>query len=104
MPDGVNPYHDVGLSDWRSRLYETFYSAIPINMRPASSLPQFEVLDIAFLGVTILESAGLQLDPVYQDKRTLRHACGGAFHTCKNRPLVDEHLSRLASGKLIDPF
>jgi hypothetical protein len=104
MADGVNPYHDGGSSDWRSRLYETFYSVIPINMRPASSLPQFEVLDIAFLGVTILESAGLQLDPVYQDKRTLRDACAGAFHTCKNRPLVDEHLSRLASGKLIDPF
>jgi hypothetical protein len=104
LANGNNPYRDSGLSDLRSRLYETFYSVIPINMRPASSLPQFEVLDIAFLGVTILESAGLQLDPVYQDKRTLRDACGGAFHTCKNRPLVDEHLSRLASGKLIDPF
>jgi phosphoglycerol transferase MdoB-like AlkP superfamily enzyme len=104
LQDGINPYHDRGLSDWRSRLYETFYSVIPINMGPVSSLPQLEVLDIAFLGVTVLESAGLQLDPVYLDKRTLRDACGGAFHTCKNRALVDEHLSRLASGKLIGPF
>jgi hypothetical protein len=104
MPDGINPYRDLGLSDWRSRLYETFYSVVPVNMDPASPLPQLEVLDIAFLGVTLLESAGLRLDPVYQDKRALRDACGGAFHTCKNRALVDEHLSHLASGKLLGPF
>jgi hypothetical protein len=72
-------------------------------MRPVSSLPQLGV-DIAFLGVTVLESAGLQLGPVYQDKRALGDACGGAFHTCKNRALVDEHLSRLASGNLIGPL
>ena len=82
-------------SDWGSKLYETFYAVTPINFAPAAALPAAPALDLAFLGVTVLEVAGIPLDAAFAGTRTLREACHGAFHTCARRDLVDLHLARL---------
>ncbi len=91
--------HDA--ADWAGPLYETFYAVTPINTVAAIPLPDVAVLDVAFLGVTLLETAGLPLDPVFADKRDLREHCKGAFHTCADRAAVDLHLARLRNSGLL---
>jgi hypothetical protein len=83
------------------RLYETFYAVMPLHMAPAAPLPDVAVLDVSYLGVTLLEAAGLPLEPVFADKRDLRTHCKGAFHTCTDRAAVDLHLARMRSSGLL---
>ena len=92
------------MSDWRSRLFETFYAVTPVNFTPAAPLPKVAVLDFAYLGATLIDVAGLPLDAVFEDKLALRALCEGAFHTCADRSAVDRHLARMsAAGLLVDP-
>lgn len=92
------------MSDWRSRLFETFYAVTPLNFTPVVPMPNVPVLDFAYLGVTLLDMAGVPLDPVFAEKRELRALCEGAFHTCADRAAVDRHLARMQlSGYLREP-
>lgn len=92
------------LQNFAAPIYETFYAVQTLGFQPKAALPQVEALDTAFLGVTLLEVAGLPLDPPYQALRALRDVCAGAFHTCADRPMVDLYLKRLVqSGLLVAP-
>jgi hypothetical protein len=91
-------------SDWRGKLYDTFYAVTPVNFTPAAPLPSLPSLDIAYLGGVVLDVAGIPLDPVMADKRALRAICDGAFHTCADRAAVNRHLARMqSSGYLREP-
>jgi hypothetical protein len=91
------------LSDLGSAAYETYYSIRLQNRFPATALPDFPVLDLTYLGLGILEVAGLPLGPVFGAQRELRDICAGAFHTCINRPHVDRYLKRLVETELFLP-
>jgi phosphoglycerol transferase MdoB-like AlkP superfamily enzyme len=88
-------------ADWSSPLYETFYAITPINMRAQAALPDVPALDLAYLGITLLDVAGFPLDAVSADKRLLRSRCNGAFHTCADRAAVDRHLARMRRSGLL---
>lgn len=95
-------FADPSKNDFSSPLFETFYAVTPLGFAPPVALPRF-ALDIAYLGVTLLESAGLPLDPAFQAQRALRDHCVGAFHACGDRAAVDHYLNRMVrSGQLID--
>lgn len=95
----VDPIKDFG-----SPIYKTFYAMTPLGFRPNVPLPDVEALDVAYLGVTLLETAGLPLDPAYAEQKALRDHCGGAFHLCVDRASVDRHLLRMAkSGQIDEP-
>ncbi|HMN71493.1 MAG TPA: sulfatase-like hydrolase/transferase [Rhodoblastus sp.] len=88
------------LADWRSPAYETFYLMRPMGLAPPP-LPQVPALDFAYLGVTLLEQAGLPLDAAFAAASGLRDHCGGAFHTCADRAAVDLYLARLRRSGLL---
>ena len=89
-------------SDFRSRAYETAYSATTIGRPPAAALPPYLDLDLSYLGLGVLELAGLPLGPVYSEQKALREHCRGAFHTCADRSRVDAYLHRLVGSGLVD--
>jgi hypothetical protein len=61
----------------------------------------FESLDIGFLGVSLLEAAGIPLSPMLDDLARLRDHCDGKFSDCKDRTAVDRHLARRINSGLL---
>ncbi len=90
------------LARWDSIAYKTYYNITAVNMRPAIDVPDLPSLDIAYLGPTLLQMAGLPLDDVYAELAALRVACHGTFALCSDRLRVERHLKRLAKGGLIN--
>lgn len=91
----------VSPEDFRSPLYLTSYSVITRGFAPNAPLPGVEALDLAYLAPTLLEIAGLPLDPPFRALADLRDRCGGAFHTCADRAAVELYLARMVRSGLI---
>lgn len=92
------------LSNERSAAYETYYGITTVGRPPAAGLPALATMDLSYLGVTLLETAGIPLGPTFGELRALRDRCDGAFHSCADRAAVDRYLKRLtASGMLALP-
>lgn len=93
---------DFAIDDLNSTAYKTYYTVhdfgTGIDMKPFD----FPRLDIGFLGVSLLEAAGLQPSAMFADLSALRDRCGGKLYYCPDRKAVEEHLSRrIASGFLV---
>jgi hypothetical protein len=88
-------------ADFSSPAYQTFYAMTPIGFEPAVPLPDVPVLDLPYLGETIMEVAGIPLAPSLMARQILRDRCSGRFHTCKSRQQIDAYLSRLVTSGLI---
>lgn len=90
------------LSVPRSLAYRTFYDLTafnhPLRAQPAGGEP----IDVAFLGPTVLEAAGLPLSPAMADLLRLRDHCRGAFYACPDRAAVDRHLRRRIDSGTLD--
>lgn len=92
------------LINLNSVAYKTYYSvhshASAISMQPF----EWDTLDIGFLGVSLLQSVGIPLSPMFVDLARLRDLCHGKFHDCEDRKAVDFHLQRrIKSGLLTLP-
>jgi len=74
----------------------TYYAVRGINYR-VPTLPQFETLDVPYLGTVILDAAGLPLSDSHRERKRLMLLCRGRYQTCKHR---DEIL--LFHRRLID--
>lgn len=61
-------------------------------------------LDIAFLSSVLLERARLPTSASHRDLGRLRVACGGRFHACPDRQIVDLHLKRRVNSGLLNLF
>lgn len=94
-------YPDFAIDDLSSSAYRTYFTlhgiGTPVDMRPFD----FPSLDIGYLGVSLLEAAGLAKSPMLADLVALKNHCGGRLHSCDDRAAVDRHLQRrIASGYL----
>ena len=77
----------------------TFY-AMAGNDFAVLPLPEYDVLDVAYLGTLILEAAGLPLSEAQQERKRLMANCNGRYAACDarlgfNRRLIDSGLVRL---------
>ncbi len=79
------------LSDPASVAYQTFYQVVPFGAELASSYPEYERLDVQYLGATFLEMAGLPLDPMHRDVAAMRDLCQGQFSDCSVAGRVEAH-------------
>lgn len=88
-------------ADLRSPAYKTYYSVHAfgrdIDMRPFA-----KPLDVGFLSASLIEAAGLPTSPTFEALARLRDACGGRYHTCADRGLVDQHLRQRQNAGLLD--
>ncbi|MCY0148365.1 sulfatase-like hydrolase/transferase [Hoeflea sp. G2-23] len=95
-------FPDFAIDNLTSSAYQSFFTVhgygVDVDMRPF----QFANLDIGYLGVSLLEAAGLEESPMYANLGALRDRCEGRLFYCPDRTAVDQHLNRrIASGYLV---
>ncbi|HJU31585.1 MAG TPA: sulfatase-like hydrolase/transferase [Hyphomicrobiaceae bacterium] len=93
--DAETEAEDVALAP-ESLGFVTYYAVRGVNYR-VPALPQFETLDVPYLGTVILDAAGLPLSDAHRERKRLMLLCKGLYQTCKRR---DEIL--LFHRRLID--
>jgi len=64
--------------------FVTYYATHGINHR-VPALPQFEALDVAYLGTLMLDLAGLPLSDSHLERKRLMELCKGRYYSCKQR-------------------
>jgi phosphoglycerol transferase MdoB-like AlkP superfamily enzyme len=62
----------------------TYYAAQGINYR-LPALPQYDTLDVAYLGTVLLDLARLPLSDSHRERKRLMSLCRGRYHTCTRR-------------------
>lgn len=87
-----------------SLAYRTFYAVSTFNYRLRRPMPERPVLDVAYLGASLLEAAGVPMSPMMADMIRLRDLCGGRFHACPDEAAVDIHLRRRADSGMLHLF
>jgi phosphoglycerol transferase MdoB-like AlkP superfamily enzyme len=65
----------------------TYYAAHGINY-PVPPLPQYDALDVSYLGTLVLDLARLPLSDSHRDRRRLMQLCGGRYWGCRQREEV----------------
>ena len=78
------------------RYFSTYYAIDGINYRPDLS-SALETLDAAYIPLVLQEAAGLPLDPLFTEQKSIMLRCKGTFYACKkgaearrfNRLLID---------------
>ena len=93
--DAETEAEDVALNP-ESIGFITYYAVRGINYR-VPTLPQFETLDVPYLGTVILDAAGVPLSDSHRERKRLMLLCRGRYQTCEHR---DEIL--LFHRRLID--
>jgi hypothetical protein len=92
---GDNPF-----TDFRSKLYETFYAVHGFGVDiDFAALNQPE--DAPFLSARLLAAARLPTSPVFDDLLRLSEVCAGRYHTCEQRAQIDAHLKKRLDADLI---
>ena len=81
--DADTEAEDVALSP-DSIGFVTYYAVRGINYR-VPALPQFETLDVPYLGTVILDMAGLPLSDSHRERKRLMLLCKGLYQACKQR-------------------
>ncbi|MEX3008479.1 sulfatase-like hydrolase/transferase [Hoeflea sp. TYP-13] len=96
--DGQNP-----LARTDSLAYRTYFT-LSDNLSDSAdeAYENTQAIDIGFLGVKLLQSAGIPGSDVYIDLADLADRCGGAFFACPQRELIDRHLRSRIDGGLLD--
>ncbi len=88
------------LTDFRSKIYETFYAVhayeTPLDF---SSLNKPE--DVPYLIPRLIAAAKLPTSTKYDDLVALSERCEGHFHTCNDRTAVDTHIKGLVVAGML---
>lgn len=94
-------YPDFAVDKLTSSAYRTYFTVHAMGLDVDMAPFEFASLDIGFLGVSLLEAAGVATSPMFADLAALRDRCEGRLHFCADRAAVDRHLQkRIASGFL----
>ena len=80
--------------------FVTYYAARGINYR-VPTLPQFETLDVPYLGTVILDLAGLPLSDSHTERKRLMDLCKGRYNGCAQRDEILAFHRRLIDSGII---
>jgi len=80
--DAETEAEDVALNP-ESIGFITYYAVRGINYR-VPTLPQFETLDVPYLGTVILDAAGVPLSDSHRERKRLMLLCRGRYQTCEH--------------------
>lgn len=84
-----------------SAAFMTYYAVEGINFDPPRQA-DFEALDVPYLGLTVLEAAGLPLSPAFEERKRIRQACGGRYDGCPDRDRILSFHRRLIDSGLLE--
>jgi phosphoglycerol transferase MdoB-like AlkP superfamily enzyme len=95
----LNP--DFAVDELNSSAYQSYFTVHGIGTEVDMTPFDFASLDIAYLGVSLMEAAGIDKSPMFADLATLRDRCDGKMYFCADRAAVNRHLKkRIASNYL----
>jgi hypothetical protein len=78
--------------------FVTYYAALGVNYHLPPT-PQFDRLDVAYLGTAILELAGLPLSDSHAERKRLMLLCEGRYYDCKkSEEILAFHRRLIDSG------
>ena len=80
--------------------FVTFYAMEGLNY-PIPPLPDFDPLDIAYLGTVMLEAAGLPLSGVQRERKRLMVVCAGRYFGCEPRSQILAFHRRLINSGFV---
>ena len=88
------------LENYDSRYFATYYAIDAINFEPVKSPALMDTIDGPYLPLVIQESAGIPLDPSFEEQKWIMLRCKGLFYACRdgaearrfNRLLIDAGL------------
>jgi phosphoglycerol transferase MdoB-like AlkP superfamily enzyme len=82
----------------------TTYFAIEGMGYTFPGLPEFDDLDVAYLGLMIMKAANVPLSDVYREPELLMHLCEGYYYDCQFRDeILDFHRRLIDSGLVTVP-
>ncbi len=84
-----------------SKGFLAYYSVETQNWR-APPLPDAPVLDVPYLGLTLLEAARLPLSDAYRERKRLLAECGGRYHSCADEGAILAFHRRLIDSGLME--
>jgi hypothetical protein len=90
---------DVG-PDGSPGPFITFYAAAGHNF-PVPPLPEYDPLDVAYLGTVILEASGLPLSAPQRERKRLMMVCAGRYSRCKPPSEILTFHRRLINSGLV---
>jgi hypothetical protein len=83
-----------------SRGFLSYYSIETQNWR-APPMPNLPVVDVPYIGLTLLEAARLPLSDAYAERKRLMLQCNGRYHSCAdNGAILSFHRRLIDSGIL----
>lgn len=92
LPALVDTFRQVGFTrpgqkpDTARSGPEWFRTPYFVSTYPPSGAPVRVDMDISLLGPTVLDAAGVNDDPFFQNGSAFRGMCGGQIQSCKERP------------------
>jgi phosphoglycerol transferase MdoB-like AlkP superfamily enzyme len=100
VPNGIsNEEDELDAQNLPDVVRTTYFSmeSLDFELKP-SSMDKMTTIDIAYLGVNLLQSAGLGLDSTWKKRAMLAVACEGQYAECRSplKALLHQHL--LSSG------
>jgi len=90
---------DVG-PDGSPGPFITFYAVAGHNF-PVPPLPEYDPLDVAYLGTVILEASGLPLSAAQRERERLMMVCAGRYSGCEPRSEILAFHRRLINSGLV---
>jgi len=94
-------YPDFAVNELKSSAYRTYFTVhgmgMEVDMRPF----EFASLDIGYLGVSLLEAAGMGNSPMFADLAAIRDRCEGRLYFCADRAAVDRHLQKRIASRYL---
>jgi hypothetical protein len=78
----------------------TFYAVAGHNF-PVPPLPEYDPLDVAYLGTVILDAAGLPLSAAQRERKRLMMVCAGRYSACDPRSEILAFHRRLINSGLV---
>jgi len=82
------------------RYFTTYYAIDAVNFKPANTASALDTIEGPYLPLIVQESAGLPLDPSFEEQKKIMQRCNGLFFACNggaearrfNRLLIDAGL------------
>jgi hypothetical protein len=82
------------------RYFTTYYAIDAVNFKPADMTTALNTIEGPYLPLVVLDSAGLPLDPSFEEQKKIMQRCNGLFYDCDggaearrfNRMLIDAGL------------
>jgi hypothetical protein len=84
-----------------SRGFLAYYSIETQNWR-APAMPAFDVLDVPYIGLALLEAARLPLSDAYRERKRLMSECNGRYHSCADEGAILAFHRRLIDSGLME--